>query len=117
MPGRRIIAKGVLVVCATLLGLAGLAYAALCVWFVVNERALVFYPMARASTSPAEAGLNGVLEARIATEDGETIYGWWAPPEPGHGAIIYFVGKGLVLSDGAGLFGDLAAHGFGVFGI
>src|SRR5260221_1451718 len=73
--------------------------------------------MARASTSPEAAGLDGVLEARIATEDGETLYGWWAPAQPGHGAVIYFVGKGLVLSDGAGLFADLAAHGFGVLGI
>jgi alpha-beta hydrolase superfamily lysophospholipase len=111
------IAKSVLVACAALLLLAGLAYAGVCVWFVVNERSLVFYPMARASSSPAEAGLNGVLEARIAAEDGETLYGWWAPPDPGHGAVVYFVGKGLVLSDGAGLFADLVAHGFGVLGI
>src|SRR5260221_8770833 len=73
--------------------------------------------MARASTSPEAAGLSGVLEARIPTEDGETLYGWWAPAQPGHGAIVYLVGKGLVLSDGAGLFADLAAHGFGVLGI
>src|SRR6266700_2526384 len=117
MPGRRSVAKGVLVVCAALLLLAGLGYAGVCVWFVANERSLVFYPMARASTSPEAAGLDGVLEARIATEDGETLYGWWAPAQPGHGAVVYFVGKGLVLSDGAGLFGDLADHGFGVLGI
>jgi hypothetical protein len=117
MPGRRIIMKSVLVVCATLLVLAGLTYAGACAWFALNERSFVFYPMARASTSPEAAGLDGVLEARIATEDGETLYGWWAPAQPGHGAIVYFVGKGLVLSDAAGLFGDLAAHGFGVLGI
>ena len=97
--------------------LVGLAYVGVCVWFVANERSFVFYPMARASTSPEEAGLDGVLEARIATEDGETLYGWWVPPKPGHGAVVYLVGKGLVLSDGAGLFRDLAANGFGVLGI
>src|SRR6266481_4455847 len=117
MPGRRVIAKSVLLACATLLLLAGLAYAGVCLWFVANERSFVFSPMERASLSPEAAGLNGVLEARIATEDGETLYGWWAPAQPGHGAIVYFVGKGLVLSDGAGLFGELAAHGFGVLGI
>jgi alpha-beta hydrolase superfamily lysophospholipase len=117
MPGRRIIMKSVVVVCAALLVLAGLGYAGACAWFVMNERSFVFYPMARASTSPEEAGLDGVLQARIATEDGETLYGWWAPAQPGHGAIVYFIGKGLVLSDAAGLFGDLASHGFGVLGI
>ncbi len=109
--------KSVLTLCATLLVLAGLTYAGACAWFVLNERSFVFYPMARASTSPEAAGLDGVLQARIATEDGETLYGWWAPAQPGHGAIVDFVGKGLVLSDAAGLFGDLAAHGFGVLGI
>src|SRR5436190_2277656 len=117
MPRRRNVAKGVLVVCTALLLLAGLGYAAVCVWFVANERSLVFYPMQRTSTSPEAAGLDGVLEARIATEDGETLYGWWAPTQPGHGAIVYLVGKGLVLSDAAGLFRDLAEHGFGVLGI
>lgn len=117
MPGRRMIARIALAACAALLLLAAITYAAVCLWFVANERSLVFYPMARASTSPEAAGLDGVLEARIATEDGETLYGWWAPAQPGHGAVVYFVGKGLVLSDGAGLFRDLAAHGFGVLGI
>src|SRR6266702_2686179 len=117
MPGRRMIARIALAACAALLLLAAITYAAVCLWFVANERSLVFYPKARASTSPEAAGLDGVLEARIATEDGERLYGWWAPPQPGHGAVVYFVGKGLVLSDGAGLFGDLADHGFGVLGI
>jgi len=111
------IAKSVLIGCAAVLLLGGFAYAGLCLWFAVNERSLVFYPMARASIAPQAAGLKGVAEVSIATEDGERLYGWWAPPQPGHGAVIYLVGKGLVLSDGAGLFGDLADHGFGVLGI
>src|SRR6266581_3289272 len=115
--GRRMIAKSVLIACAAVLLLGGFAYAGLCLWFAVNERSLVFYPMARASIAPQAAGLTGVAEITIATEDGERLYGWWAPPQPGHGAVVYFVGKGLVLSDGAGLFGDLAEHGFGVLGI
>src|SRR5258708_35979759 len=98
MPRRRSLAKGALVVSAALVLLVGLAYAGVCLWFVGNERSLVFYPMARASIAPEAAGLDGVLEARIATEDGETLYGWWAPPPPGHGAGVYLVGKGLVLS-------------------
>ncbi len=111
------IAKGVLIGCAAVLLLAGFAYAGLCLWFALNERSLVFYPMVRASIAPPAAGLKGVGEVTIATEDGERLYGWWAPPQPGHGAIVYFVGKGLVLSDGAELFSDLADHGFGVLGV
>ena len=111
------IAKGVLIAGAAVLLLAVVAYAGLCLWFAVNERALVFFPMERASIAPPAAGLKGVAEITIAAEDGERLYGWWAPPQPAHGAVVYFVGKGLVLSDGAGLFGDLADHGFGVLGI
>jgi len=117
MPGRRRLAKAAIVAASAVLLLAGFAYAGLCVWFAANERSFVFYPMQRASVAPEAAGLNGVLEARIATEDGVLLYGWWAPPQPGHGAVVYFIGKGLVLSDGAALFGDLADHGLGVLGI
>jgi hypothetical protein len=72
---------------------------------------------ARASTSPAAAGLAGVAEIRIATEDGERLYGWWTPPAPGHGAVLILTGKGVLISDYAGLFRDLPASDFGVLGI
>ena len=52
MPGRRMIAKIALAAGATLLLLASVAYAGVCLWFVANERSLVFYPVARASISP-----------------------------------------------------------------
>jgi fermentation-respiration switch protein FrsA (DUF1100 family) len=115
--GRRRIAKGVLVALIALLSLAGLAYGGVCVWFVFNARSFVFLPMARISTAPEAAGLKNVAEVRIATEDGERLYGWWTPPAPGHGAIVVLTCKGVVVSDYAGLFGDLAAHGFGILGI
>ena len=102
---------------AALVGLAGLAYAGVCAYFVMHERLTVFSPMARASTSPAAAGLVGVAEVTVATEDGERLYGWWTPPKPGHGAILVLTGKGVVVSDYAELFGDLTQHGFGVLGI
>ncbi len=110
-------AKCVLIACAAFLLLAGFAYAGLCLWFTVNERSLVFYPMQPASIAPQAAGLKDVAEVNLAAEDGERLYGWWAPPRPGHGAVVYFIGKGLVLSDDSGLFGDLADHGFGVLGL
>jgi len=110
-------AKRVLIACAAFLLLASFAYAGLCLWFVVNERSLVFYPMARASIAPQSAGLKGVAEVNLATEDGERLYGWWTSPKPGHGVIVILTGKGVVLSDYANQVGDLADHGFGVLGI
>jgi uncharacterized protein len=96
---------------------AALAYAGLCLWFAANERGFVFRPMARHSASPQASGLSGVAEVRVATGDGERLYGWSAPPRPGHGAVVLLTGKGVVLSDDAGLIGDLVGHGFGFVGI
>ncbi|HVC57231.1 MAG TPA: alpha/beta fold hydrolase [Stellaceae bacterium] len=97
--------------------LAGLGYGGACLWFVRHEPEFVFHPTRRASVAPAKAGLHGVAEIRLATADGEHLYGWWVPPQPGHGAIVLLPGSGAILSDDAPLFGDLAAHGFGVIGI
>lgn len=92
-------------------------YVGVCLEFAIHERGFVFTKMQRRSVSPQAAGLAGVLEITVDTDDGERLYGWWAPPKPGHGAIVLLTGKGIVLSDLAGLFGDLARQGFGVIGI
>jgi uncharacterized protein len=117
MPRRRRIARYTLVTTASLLVLAGVAYAGVCVWFAVNARSLVFLPVHRISTTPEAAGLKDVTVVTITTEDGERLYGWWKPPAPGRGAIVVLTGKGVIVSDYAGLFGDLSASGFGVLGI
>jgi alpha-beta hydrolase superfamily lysophospholipase len=100
-----------------LLLIAIIGYGGLCLWFAAHERAFVFHPMGRKSLPPNAAGLAGVDEERITTADGEHLYGWWAPPPPGRGVIVLVTGKNVVLSDAAGLFGDLVARGFGVVGI
>lgn len=117
MRGRRIIARGLAFGGLAVVLLTGFAFAALCLWFAANARSFVFLPMERASTTPQEAGLSFTAEVTVPTEDGQRLYGWWAPPKPGHGAIVLLTGKGVVLSDYAGLFGDLAGHGYGVLGI
>lgn len=111
------VGKGLLVAAVALLLVGALGYGGACAWFAVNARSFVFLPMARTSTSPHAAGLGNVTELGIATEDGERLYGWWTPPASGHGAILILTGKGVVISDYAGLFRDLAEHGFGVLGI
>lgn len=110
-------AKRFLAAGAAVLLLAGLGYGGVCAWFALNARSFVFLPITRTSISPQAAGLRSAAEVTIATEDGERLYGWWTPPASGHGAILILTGKGVVVSDYAALFGDLAEHGFGVLGI
>ena len=111
------VVKGMLIGAAALLLVAGLGYGEVCAWFALNARSFVFLPMARASISPQAAGIGNAAEITMATEDGERLYGWWMPPASGHGAILILTGKGVVVSDYAALFRDLAEHGFGVLGI
>src|SRR5215211_5593213 len=114
---RRQIANYTLGGLAALLLLAGLAYGGVCLWFTLNARSFVFFAVPRISTAPQDAALNDVAEVTIRTEDGERLYGWWRPPAPGHGVVIVLCGKGVIVSDEAGLFGDLAAQGHGVLAI
>ncbi len=95
----------------------GVVYVGLGTLFWAYEPAFVFAQVPRPRIAPQAAGLQGFAEVTITTEDGVPLYGWWGPPEPGHGAIVFLTGTGVTLSDCAGLLGDLAAHGFGVLGI
>lgn len=40
-----------------------------------------------------EAGLEGFTEVVVPTPDGERLVGWWRPPPPGDGAVLYFHGN------------------------
>src|SRR4051794_40159509 len=82
--------SGVLVAAATL-GI-GLYLAAVALLFVQQRRFL--YPASPQRMSAAEAGLTGVQDVEIRTEDGETLVAWWRPPEPGRALILYFHGNG-----------------------
>jgi fermentation-respiration switch protein FrsA (DUF1100 family) len=110
----RLAAKSIVAPLVAGLLVVGLAYGAICAVFVAYEPGFIFHRMRRASISPAAAKLGGFGEIMVATEDGERLYGWWRPPDSGHGAIVFLTGSGVVVSDYAGLFGDLAAQGFGV---
>jgi fermentation-respiration switch protein FrsA (DUF1100 family) len=70
------------------LGLLGIVYS--------QQRRLLF-PASTQQVSAAEAGLAGVQDVRIRTEDGETLVGWWKPPEPGRAVLLYFHGNGGAL--------------------
>ena len=110
----RAVRRDVLVGTLTCFAVLGVGYAGICTLFAKYEPAFVFYRMERNSVSPEAAGLKGFAEITVTTEDGERLYGWWGPPLPGPAAIVFLTGTGVAVSDYAGLFGDLAAHGFGV---
>jgi uncharacterized protein len=83
-------------VTGVLLGGAALAfglYFALVVLLYLQQGRLL-YPASTLRTSAAQARLAGVEDVEIRTEDGETIVGWWKPPEPGRALILYFHGNG-----------------------
>jgi uncharacterized protein len=95
----------------------GVVYIGLCALFRAYEPAFVFAEVQRPGIAPQMAGLNGFAEVTVTTEDDAKLNGWWRPPAPDHGAIVFLTGTGVTLSDCAVLLGDLAAHGLGVLGI
>lgn len=80
------------------------------------QRRLQYLPDPRAS-SPREAGLDGVEELRLSTEDGETLVAWSAPPRDGRPFILYFHGNAGALIDRAPRFRGFLAHGYGFLAV
>lgn len=95
---------------------ATLAYLCLVFWFVVHQRDLQ-YTTGGASGSPRAAGLEGFAEVCIATEDGERIVGWWAPPPAQGGVVLFFHGTPSTLRDTVWRLPDLRKSGLGVMAI
>ena len=117
MPDWRAVGRGIGVAAASFAVAVGVIYVGLCWLFWAYEPAFVFHLVPRPGIAPEAAGLKGVAEVAVTTDDGARLYGWWRPPAPGQGAIVLLTGTGVTLSDYAGLLGDLAAQGFGVIGI
>lgn len=69
------------------------------------------------SGSPEAAGLEGFAEVCIATEDGERVVAWWAPPRSGGGVVLFFHGTPSTLSDTVWRLPDLQKSGLGVMAI
>nr|WP_255500718.1 alpha/beta fold hydrolase [Caulobacter sp. 17J80-11] len=93
-----------------------LAYLGVCGWFYANQRSLAYFPD-RHDVAPAEVGLTDFQKVAIATPDGETLVGWWKPPAPAKGVVLYLHGNGYNLSTRAERLRDLAEAGFGVLAI
>jgi uncharacterized protein len=97
----------VLLVAIYVLALAGLA---------AFQRRFLYFPDRRL-THPAEAGMTGVEELRLMTNDGETLIAWHVPPSEGHPFILYFHGNGGALADRVPRFRMFAASGYGLLAI
>jgi alpha-beta hydrolase superfamily lysophospholipase len=92
-------------------------YVGLCALFWAYEPAFVFRQISRPAVAPVSLGLTGFEQVAVPTEGGAKLYGFWRPPDPGRGAIVFLTGTGVTLADTAPLLADLAANGFGVCGI
>ncbi len=116
MPDWRVVRRNLGVATLTFALALGVVYVGICALFWAYEPVFVFAQVER-PRAPQAAARYGFAEVTVTTKDGAKLYGWWRPPQPGHGAIVFLTGTGVTLSDCAGRLGDLAAHGFGVLGI
>lgn len=82
----------------------------------VYQRRLMYFPD-RQLTHPAEAGMSGVEELSLSTDDGETLVAWHVSPREGYPLILYFHGNGGSLSDRAPRFRMFTASGYGFLAV
>ncbi len=91
-------------------------YASALIAMAIFQRRFQYFPDRRL-THPAEAGLSGVEELRLGTDDGETLAAWHLPPKDGHPVILYFHGNAGALADRVPRFRLFAASGYGFLAV
>lgn len=94
-----------LVALAAYIGMAGLLF--------VTQRSIQ-YPASARTTDVIEAQLPGFEDVLLETRDGETLRGFWKPPEPGRALTLYFHGNGGSLWNRRDRVRALASEGRGV---
>lgn len=83
---------------------------------MVFQRRLQYFPDRRLA-GPAQAGMSGVEDLRLTTDDGETLVAWYVPAKDGHPLILYFHGNGGALVDRVQRFLAFTASGYGLLAI
>jgi len=96
--------------------LPAFCYLCLVLWFVAHQRDFQYAP-GGTSGSPEAVGLAGFAEVHIATEDDERIVGWWAPPRPGRGVVLFLHGAPSTLPDTVWRLPEVQKNGLGVMAI
>ncbi|ATQ66490.1 MULTISPECIES: alpha/beta hydrolase [Methylosinus] len=92
------------------------AYLAATAALALFQRRLQYLPDSRHVT-PIEAGLDGVDELRLSTEDGETLVAWAAPPREGRPFLLYFHGNAGALIDRIPRFRGFIERGYGFLAV
>jgi pimeloyl-ACP methyl ester carboxylesterase len=82
----------------------------------IFQRRLQYFPDRRL-VDPAQAGMSGVEDLRLTTDDGETLVAWYVPAKDGRPLILYFHGSGGDLADRVPRFRALTASGYGLLAI
>ena len=91
-------------------------YILMIVGLAVFQRRLQYFPD-RHLADPAQAGMSGVEDLRLTTDDGETLVAWYVPAKDGHPLILYFHGNGGALVDRVPRFRALMASGYGLLAL
>jgi fermentation-respiration switch protein FrsA (DUF1100 family) len=91
-------------------------YLWVCVFFAVHQREFQ-YSLGGGRTAPQTVGLTGFDAVEVTTEDGERLEGWWAPPAPRRGVVLFLHGTPSTLADTVWRLPDLRDSGFGVLAI
>lgn len=96
----------------TLLWILGV-YLAVCLLGYVFHRHFMYFPDP-VRIAPADVGLSGVEEVEIATGDGHTLIGWYAPAMPGRPTLLYWTGNAGSVALRAPRIATFQADGYGV---
>src|SRR5437867_13168634 len=89
-------------------------YAVICVGVYFGNRLLMYFPDPT-RVAPAEVGLKGVGEVKIAVANGITLIAWQAPAEEDKPTVLYFHGNGANAANRASKIEHIRKSGFGVF--
>jgi len=89
------------------------AYAIICVLGILFHRHFMYFPSAE-RISPDAAGLVGVEEVEIESDDGAVLVAWYAPPSPAKPTVLYFHGNAGHAASRADKFDAMRVGGYGV---
>jgi len=101
---------------ALVIGVAALAYL-VALGALYSQQRHYLFPLDPTRADPAVAGIPGLTETTIRTEDGETLVAWVLPPQEGKPVLLYFHGQSGNLARPGRLdrYKALAADGEGLF--
>ncbi len=83
-------------------------------WYLQQFETRAVYPFDATYSTPADAGVPGLMEEKLATRDGETLVIWRADAALGMPTVLYFPGNAGGLKERANRFQSLIKAGFGV---